>query len=281
MNGAVQAGLRGRGNEQQQQGKSMKYPIHFVGAGPGDPELITVKGKRLVQEADRIVFAGSLVPEVLLEDRKQGSSVFNSASLTLAETHGLLKEGYEKGERVVRLHTGDPSLYGAIQEQMELLDEDGIPCEVVPGVSAAFAAAAALKQELTLPEVSQTVILTRLGGRTPVPEAEALRSLASHRATLVIYLSVQQIEKVVSELSPFYPADTPVVVAYRVGWPDELLVRGTLENIAKEVNAAGIGRQALILVGDVLGARTGRMFKKSKLYDESFDHGFRKARNPS
>ncbi len=152
----------------------MKHPIYFVGAGPGDPELITVKGRRLVREADRIVYTGSLVPEALLEGRKASARVFNSASLALPETHQLLREGYLLEERVVRLHTGDPSLYGAIQEQMQLLDQEGIPYAVVPGVSAVFAAAAALKQELTLPEVSQTVILTRLAGRTPVPEAERL-----------------------------------------------------------------------------------------------------------
>ena len=159
----------------------MKHPIHFVGAGPGDPELITVKGRRMVQEADRIVYTGSLVPEALLEGRKASAKVYNSASLALPETHQLLREGYLLGERVVRLHTGDPSLYGAIQEQMQLLDQEGIPYAVVPGVSAVFAAAAALKQELTLPEVSQTLILTRMAGRTPVPEAERLGLLASHR----------------------------------------------------------------------------------------------------
>lgn len=256
----------------------MKYPIHFVGAGPGDPELITVKGKRLLQEADCIVYAGSLVPEALLQDRKPGAAIHNSASMTLPQTHALLREGYERGERVVRLHTGDPALYGAIQEQMELLDRDGIPYSVVPGVSAVFAAAAALTQELTLPEVSQTLILTRMAGRTPVPEGEDLRSLAQHRATLVIYLSVQQIEKVVSEVGSCYGPETPVVVAYRLGWPDELIVKGTLDDIAQKVKSSGIGRQAIIMVGEVFNARSGKELKKSKLYDESFEHGFRKTR---
>ena len=255
------------------------HPVQFVGAGPGDPELITVKGQRLLGEADRIVYAGSLVPEALLSHCRAEARTFNSAPLTLAETHALLKEGYEAGERVVRLHTGDPGLYGAIQEQMELLDRDGIPYAVVPGVSAVFAAAAALRQELTLPEVSQTLILTRMAGRTPVPEGEALQDLARHRATLAIYLSVHDMEKVVAELATAYPPETPVAVAYRVGWPDQSMIEGTLSTIASDVRAAGIRRQAVIMVGDVLRARHGEgKLKKSKLYDETFAHGFREAR---
>jgi len=259
----------------------MKHPIHFVGAGPGDPELITVKGKRLIEEADRIIYAGSLVPEALLEGRKQSAKVFNSAMLGLSETNALMVEGYHLEERIVRLHTGDPGLYGAIQEQMKLLDEEGIPYFVVPGVSAVFAAAAALRQELTLPEMSQTLILTRMAGLTPVPESEALRSLAVHRATMVIYLSVKRIEQVVSELTSSYPLETPVVVAYRVGWPDELFLHGTLADISNKVKEAAIQRQAIILVGDVFGIRDQEDMKRSKLYDESFSHGFRKARTTS
>ncbi len=257
----------------------MKHPVTFVGAGPGDPELITVKGSRLLREADRIVYAGSLVPEALLGDCKEGSRTHNSAPLTLEETHALLAEGYRKEERVVRLHTGDPSLYGAIQEQMGLLDREGIPYEVVPGVSAVFAAAAELKQELTIPEVSQTLILTRISGRTPVPESESLRSLAAHRATLAIYLSVGEMERVVSDLLSSYPPETPVVAAYRVGWPDQTFVRGSLADIAEKVEAAGIKRQAVIMVGPVFGARSGNpeLQTRSRLYDGTFDHGFRDA----
>jgi precorrin-4/cobalt-precorrin-4 C11-methyltransferase len=253
----------------------MNYPVYFVGAGPGDPDLITVKGKRLLEEADRIVYAGSLVPETLLTGTKPGAQAVNSAALTLAETHALLAEAYHLGLRVVRLHTGDPSLYGAIQEQMMLLDAEGIPYEVVPGISVVFAAAAVLKQELTLPEVSQTLILTRMAGRTPVPEKERLRLLAAHGATLAIYLSVQKLEAVVNELRPCYPAHTPVVVAYRVGWPDQQLIRGTLEDIADLADAAGIRRQALILVGEVFAVRSREILKRSQLYHESFSHGFR------
>ena len=256
-----------------------RHPIHFVGAGPGDPELITVKGRRLLQEADRIVYTGSLVPEALLEGRKASAETYNSASLSLLQTHQLLREGYLSGERVVRLHTGDPSLYGAIQEQMQLLDRENIPYAVVPGVSAVFAAAAALKQELTLPEVSQTLILTRLAGRTPVPEGERLSLLASHHATLAIYLSVQQIEEVVAEVAPFYGPDTPVVVAYRVGWPEQDFVRGNLGDIVSKVKAASVRNQAIILIGEVFGARERDELTKSKLYDESFEHGFRKAKD--
>ncbi len=257
--------------------KNIMEAVRFIGAGPGDPELITVKGMRCLQEADRVVYTGSLVPAALLQYCKKEVKAFDSASLTLAETHELLKSGYEAGERVVRLHTGDPSLYGAIQEQIALLDRDGIPHEVVPGVSAAFAAAAALSRELTLPGVSQTVILTRLGGRTPVPPGEQLAALASHRATMAIYLSVQRIDTVVAELEEHYPSRTPAIVAYRVGWPDQKFVCGTLENIAERVRTAGIDRQAIILVGEVFENRdlSGREAARSKLYDESFSHMYR------
>ena len=259
-----------------------RQPVRFIGAGPGDPELITVKGMRYLSEADRVIYAGSLVPKTLLCHCRKDVKAIDSASLTLARTHALLKEGYEAGERVVRLHTGDPSLYGAIREQIDLLDRDGIPHEVVPGVSAAFAAAAAIDQELTLPEVSQTVILTRMGGRTPVPDKEKLATLASHRATMVIYLSIKQIEKVVAELEEYYPSDTPAIVAHRVGWPDQKLIYGSLENIAEKVRAIGIDRQAIILVGEVFKIKdpAGPGAKRSKLYDESFSHQFRNAEKP-
>jgi precorrin-4/cobalt-precorrin-4 C11-methyltransferase len=257
----------------------MKHPVRFVGAGPGDPELITVKGMRCLEDADRVVYAGSLVPETLLRYCRQNAAIHDSAPLTLGQTHALLKAGYEAGERVVRLHTGDPSLYGAIREQMALLEQDGIPHETVPGVSAAFAAAAAMNCELTIPEISQTVILTRLGGKTAVPEKENLSGLASHRATMVIYLSVQRIEQVVAELGLHYPPDTPAIVAYRVGWPDEKFIHGTIETISENVRNAGIGRQAIIMVGAVFGAagQSDGITRRSKLYDESFSHGFRDA----
>jgi precorrin-4/cobalt-precorrin-4 C11-methyltransferase len=255
----------------------MRHPVQFIGAGPGDPELITVKGMRYLGQADLVIYAGSLVPVTLLGYCKENAQVHDSASLTLSQTHALIKEGYEAGEKVVRLHTGDPSLYGAIQEQMALLERDGIPHETVPGVSAAFAAAAAMNQELTIPEISQTVIFTRMGGRTPVPGKEDLAGLALHQATMVIYLSVQKIEHVVTELERHYPSDTPVVVAYRVGWPDQKIISGTLQNIVEKVRDGGIERQAIIMVGKVFGMKgqPGKKSKRSKLYDESFSHQFR------
>ncbi|MCX7822845.1 MAG: precorrin-4 C(11)-methyltransferase [Syntrophobacterales bacterium] len=254
----------------------MPFPVYFVGAGPGDPELITVKGKKLLEEADRIIYAGSLVPEELLKVSKPSAKLIDSSSLTLEETHAIIVEGYHNGELIVRLHSGDPSLYGATHEQMVLLDRDKIPYEVVPGISAVFAAAARLKRELTVPGISQTLILTRFAGRTPVPDDESLRSLAAHRTTLVIYLSVQHIERLTRELVESYPSDTPVVVAYRIGWPDETFLHGTIEDIGEKVKQAGINRQALILVGKVFGDRDET--KRSLLYDGNFSHGFRKVR---
>jgi precorrin-4/cobalt-precorrin-4 C11-methyltransferase len=183
--------------------------------------------------------------------------------------------GYRAGQKVVRVHSGDPALYGAIQEQLEILEREQIPCEVIPGVTAAFAAAAALAQELTLPEVTQTVILTRAAGRTPVPPGEALGDLARHGATLVIYLSIKLVDAVVAELTPTYGPETPVVVAYRVSWPDQRIIRGKLATIAGLVREEGIERQALILVGPALAAREAQLKARSKLYDQDFTHGFR------
>jgi precorrin-4/cobalt-precorrin-4 C11-methyltransferase len=176
---------------------------------------------------------------------------------------------------VVRVHSGDPSLFGAIQEQLEVLEREEVPCWVIPGVTAAFAAAAALAQELTLPEVTQTVILTRAAGRTPVPDRESLQELARHGATLVIYLSIKLIDRVVAELTPAYGPETPVVVAYRVSWPDQQMLHGTLATIAGLVKASGIERQALILVGPALAVRARGLQARSKLYDQGFTHGFR------
>lgn len=252
--------------------------IHFVGAGPGDAELITVKGARLLAAADLVVYAGSLVDRALVERYAPTAEIHDSAALTLAQTTALLAGAAAAGRRAVRLHTGDPSLYGAIQEQMVELDRLGIPYAVVPGVTSAFAAAAALRQELTLPEVSQTLIVTRLAGRTPVPEREELARLAAAGATMVIYLSVGMIEGVVSELlRGAYTAQTPAAVVARASWPDEQVVEGTLADIAGKVRAAGIDRQAVILVGDALAARRDGLAAVSKLYDAGFAHGWRPA----
>ncbi|ROQ93370.1 precorrin-4 C(11)-methyltransferase [Desulfosoma caldarium] len=251
--------------------------VAFVGAGPGDPELITVKGRRRLGDADLVIYAGSLVPQDLLQMCKPGTTFMDSASMTLEETHDAIMNAVRRGLKVVRLHTGDPSLYGAVHEQMRLLDEAGVAYEVVPGVSAVFAAAAELRSQLTVPEVSQTLIVTRAAGKTPVPERESLERLAAHGATLAIYLSVHDIERVVRTLSAWYAAHTPVVVAYRVSWPDQILLRGTLDNIAEKVRHAGIRRHALILVGDVF--QEVRPHVRSRLYDGSFAHGYRDARS--
>ncbi|MEJ5348199.1 MAG: precorrin-4 C(11)-methyltransferase [Desulfosoma sp.] len=251
--------------------------VFFVGAGPGNPDLITVKGQRLLREADLVIYAGSLVPSSLLGVCKPEAVLMDSASMTLEETHQAIMDAVRRGQKVVRLHTGDPSLYGAIHEQMQLLDDAGVFYEVVPGVSAVFAAAAELRCQLTLPEVSQTVIVTRAAGKTGVPEKESLERLATHGATLVIYLSVQHIDQVVRSLRDSYAPETPVVVAYRVGWPDQCLLRGTLDTIAEQVRRAGIRRQALIMVGKVLDQVRPRV--RSRLYDGSFAHGFRDARS--
>ena len=250
--------------------------VHFVGAGPGDAELITLKGARLLQEADVVVYAGSLVDRELVRTHAPRAEVFDSAGMTLAETTQVLAEAVVAGKHAVRLHTGDPAIYGAIQEQMAELDRLGIPYAVVPGVTSAFAAAASLKQELTLPEVSQTVIITRLAGRTPVPERESLREIARIGATLVIYLSVGMIDQVVAELlQGAYTPATPAAVVAKASWPDEQTVTGTLAEIATLVQEAGIGKQAVIIVGDVLRARREGLAAVSKLYDRQFSHEFR------
>ena len=254
----------------------MQEKVHFIGAGPGDAELITVKGARLLGESDVVVYAGSLVDRELVRTYAPQAQVWDSAGMTLEETTRVLTEAVAAGKKAVRLHTGDPSIFGAIQEQMAELDRLGIGYIVGPGVTSAFAAAAALGQELTLPEVSQTVILTRIAGKTPVPEREKLSEIARLGATLVIYLSVSMIEKVVVELlQGAYTPDTPVAVVAKASWPDEQVVEGMLADIAEKVREAGIDRQALIIVGDVLAARREGLRAKSLLYDQAFRHGFR------
>jgi len=254
------------------------HPVLFVGAGPGDPELITLKGQRALAQADLILYTGSLIPADLLAHARPEAEKVDTASLDLEIIVGRLTAAHQEGLRAVRLHTGDPSLYSAIQEQIVLLQQAQVPYRVIPGVTAGAAAAAALAQELTIPEVTQTVIYTRAAGRTPVPEAESLDKLARHRATLVIYLSVQLIDKVVEQLLPQYGPETPVAVVYRASWPDEEIIRGTLATIAGQVQEAGIRRQALILVGPALAA--GETAGRSKLYDGSCSHGYREAKTP-
>lgn len=248
------------------------HMVHFIGAGPGDPELITVKGQRLLKEADVVIYTGSLVPKALITGLK--AEIHDSAGLNLDEVFAIILESWSAGKKVVRLHTGDPSIYGAINEQIALLNENAIPFSVVPGVSSGLASAAALKTELTLPEVSQTVIFTRRGGRTPVPDKEDLSLLAAHQATMMIFLSVGMIEDVVTDLiAGGYPADTPVAIVEKVSWPDERQIRGTLATIAAQVKEAGITKTAIIAVGKVLA--DGPPPALSKLYDQAFTHGYR------
>ncbi len=254
-----------------------KYPIVFIGVGPGDPELITVKGREALSRAEVVLYAGSLISPALLAWVPPGADLVDTAPLSLPDIVSRLATAYRAGKRVVRLHSGDTSLFSAMQEQLELLAQEGIPFQVIPGVTAAAAAAAALAQELTLPEVTQTVIFTRAAGRTPMPERENLASLAAYGATLVIYLSVQLLDQVAAELSKVYGPQAPVVVAYRVSWPDEQFVRGTLADIASTVRKAGITRQALILVGPALAAWGKPLQAHSRLYDQTFSHGWRDA----
>jgi len=222
-----------------------------------------------------VLYAGSLVSDAVLGWASSEAELMDTAPLNLEQIVARIIAGHKAGKKVVRVHSGDTALFSAIQEQLEILEKEEIPCRVIPGVTAAAAAAAALAQELTLPEVTQTVILTRAAGRTPVPERESLGELARHGATLVIYLSVKLIEKVVADLTGAYGPETPAVVAYRVSWPDQRLIRGTLADIAVKVKEAGIERQALILVGPALAAREGSLRAQSKLYDRTFSHGFR------
>ncbi|MBM7614727.1 precorrin-4 C(11)-methyltransferase [Alkaliphilus hydrothermalis] len=245
--------------------------VYFIGAGPGDPKLITLKGHEIIQTADVIIYAGSLVNPEVISHRKPQAKVYNSASMTLGEVLTIIKEAIPQGLEVARVHTGDPSIYGAIREQMDALEEASIEFEVIPGVSSFVASAAALKKELTLPEVSQTVILTRREGRTPVPERETLRSLASHGATMAIFLSVHMIEDVVKDLLTSYPVETPVAVVQKATWEDQKIVIGTLENIEDKVKEANITKTAQILVGNFLGDK----YALSKLYDPNFTHEFR------
>jgi precorrin-4/cobalt-precorrin-4 C11-methyltransferase len=258
-------------NTSQKQAGTARYPVIFLGAGPGDPELITLKGRRLLDEADLVVYAGSLVNTALLTGIK--AACHDSATLDLEAIMLLLAQGHRDGLRVVRLHTGDPAIYGAIREQMQWLDQEAIPYAVVPGVSSAFASAAALKKELTVPEVTQTVILTRQAGRTPVPERESLRKLASIQATMCIFLSVSMMARVVDDLlAGGYPPTTPIAVVERASWPDEQIIRGTLTDIAGKIQQSQIKKTAMIVVGPALAEDS---LIASKLYDAGFSHEYR------
>ena len=247
--------------------------VHFIGAGPGAPDLITLRGLKLIQSCPVCLYAGSLVPEEIVKASPEGARVIDTASLHLDQIIDEIKLAHDKGQNVARVHSGDPSLYGAIAEQMRKLDALGIPYDVTPGVPAFAAAAAALKTEFTLPEVAQTVIITRTTMKaSAMPPNEELEKLGASKATLAIHLSIRNLAHVERALTPHYGADCPVVVAYRVSWPDEQFIHGTLSTIAKKVKVAKLTRTALVLVGHVLGHTT---FRDSALYDAKHEHVLR------
>lgn len=254
--------------------------VYFIGAGPGDPELLTLKGKRIIEEADVVIYADSLVDPAICHLARADAEIRTSSSSTLDELIDVMVSAARDGKTVARVHTGDPSIYGAIFEQMAALEERGVEYEVIPGVSSVFAAAAALRAELTVPGVSQTLIITRLEGKTPVPAKQKLASLAGHDATIAVFLSVSMIDRVVAELlAGGYPANTPAAVVYRASWKDERTIVSTLSEIVGKAQDAGIDRQALILVGDALDPRAkASSHHRSRLYDRDFTHGYRSAK---
>ncbi len=245
--------------------------VYFIGAGPGDPELITVKGKKIIETSGYCIYAGSLVNKDILKYCRENTKIYDSASMNLDEIISKMEEAKELNINVARVHTGDPSIYGAIQEQMSELDKRGIDYEVIPGVSSFLAAASALKQELTLPGVSQTIIITRIEGRTPVPETERLDKLAKTKATLCIFLSIKELNKVVNLLKPVYGADCPVAIVYKASWKDEKVIISNLNDVVDATVQNGIKKTAIIIVGNVLS----REFEYSKLYDKHFKHSHR------
>ncbi len=249
--------------------------VHFVGAGPGAPDLITLRGKSLLEQADVIIYAGSLVNPALLEYAKEGCVVKNSASMTLEEVVSVMEQAEAEGKVTVRLHTGDPSVYGAIREQMDILAGKGIPFDIVPGVSSFCAAAAALQAEYTLPGVSQSVVITRMEGRTPVPDRQKIADYAAHQATMVIFLSAGLLEGLQEELQKGgYDGQTPAAIVYKASWPEERVCRCTVATLAETAKAQGIDKTALILVGEFLGSA----YDRSLLYDPAFTHGYRQGK---
>ena len=247
--------------------------VYFVGAGPGAADLITVRGMRLLQKADVIIYAGSLVNPALLDYAKETCQTYNSATMTLEEVFTVMQEAEKEGKMTVRLHTGEPSIYGAVREQMDLLDEKDIAYESCPGVSACFGAAASLNLEYTLPEVSQSVVITRMEGRTPVPAKEKVAAFASHNATMVLFLSTGLLEKLEGQLiEGGYKEDTPAAIVYKATWPEEESYICTVSTLAETAKAHGITKTAMIIVGDVV---THHAYERSKLYDPEFTTEFR------
>jgi precorrin-4/cobalt-precorrin-4 C11-methyltransferase len=249
--------------------------VYFVGCGPGDPDLITVKAKKLLQKADVVVYSGSLIPPQILKVCKK-AKLHDASGLVREEIFEILKENAQKNKIVIRLHDGDPAIYGAIREQTDNLQKDGIEYEIVPGVTSFLASSAALGLQLTLPGVTQTIIITRAEKRTKVPEREQISELAKHKSTMIFYLSVHLLPDIVKEaIRGGYPRSTPAAVVYKASWPDQKIITGTLENIVKKVWAEKITRTAIVMIGDVIQPKS---YEYSKLYDKTFSHGYRKAR---
>lgn len=249
--------------------------VYFIGAGPGDPQLLTLKAKKIIQAAHIIIYAGSLINKDILRIASQKALRYDSSKMALEQVLAIMQKAKVSKKIIARVHSGDPSLFGAIQEQIYWCREKKVSYEIIPGVSSFCAAAAALKQELTLPGITQTVIITRISGRTKVPKKEDLKVLSRIKATLVIFLSVDKISQVVRQVRYGYGWDTPVAVVYRASWPNEKIVRGTLKDIAAKVKHVDIKKQALIFVGQVLNQEG---FAMSRLYDNNFSHLFRKSR---
>lgn len=249
--------------------------VYFVGSGPGDPELITVRAKKLVEEADTIVYSGSLLNPRILQYAKKGAQLYDAAIIDREKIYQILHDSANEGKIAIRFHDGDPALFSAIREQIDKLESEGIMCKVVPGVTALFGAAADTNLELTLPGVTQTLIITRAELRTPVPQRESIAELAKHGATMAFYLSVHLIEEVVNEIlkSGVYTGKTPAMVVYRATWEDEKIIKGTLEDIAKKTKEAKIIKTALIIVGEAIAPSK---YEYSKVYDAKFTHGYRK-----
>jgi precorrin-4/cobalt-precorrin-4 C11-methyltransferase len=258
---------------------NLKAKVYIVGAGPGDPDLITLKGERILREADVILYTDSLVSEELIARARADAMILKSAGMALEEIVETMVTHVQQGKSVARIHTGDPAVYGAIFEQMVQLKKHGVPFEIVPGVSSVFASAAVLGAELTVPGLTQTVILTRAEGRTPVPEKEKLKDLAAHHATLALFLSATLTKKVVRELlEAGWSEDTPVAVVQRATWPDQRIVRSTLSRLDEDMRQSGIRSHAMILAGWALDEHLGEKGDalRSKLYDKTFTHGYRK-----
>ena len=249
--------------------------VFFVGCGPGDPELITVKAKKLIQKADIVVYSGSLIPPAILKLCKKGK-LYDAAKLVREEIFNILYKNAKKDKLVIRLHDGDPSIYGAIKEQIDNLEEKGISSKVIPGVTAFLASAAALETQLTLPGVTQTIIVTRAESRTKVPKREKISELAKHKATLIFYLSVHLLSDIVKEsIAGGYKKSTPVAVVYRASWKDQKIIKGTLGDIVKKIKVEKITRTAIVIISDVIDSKS---YEYSKLYDKKFSHGYRKSK---